>query len=298
MAVAPLVLSSAKLTMLICAVKDSYNNAPITLTATLTECKMIHITLSKIQGLVYKNEADLSSSLKAQKPMQEVFDDALTGCRITLAALNLELDKLVEPEKGMRPMEIRFRARTRLIWKEDIMKQLLNQTRGQMSSLQSLIHLLESETQGDILKLLKQDTADIRRILHHAKSIRSYQGFDDDQSSFHFTHQSITSLGVDPSYEAQLAQSSTYRRAKTAAAEELLARKIELLDEKYALEEKLEGLLLEVDLKDKRVSVLEDHISSRDKRVSQLELGISSKDERIVKLEHDISSFKRMGVYI
>lgn len=130
MAVAPLVLSSAKLTMLICAVKDSYNNAPITLTATLTECKMIHITLSKIQGLVYKNEADLSSSLKAQKPMQEVFDDALAGCRITLAALNLELDKLVEPEKGMRPMEIRFRARRRLIWKEDIMKQLLNQTRG------------------------------------------------------------------------------------------------------------------------------------------------------------------------
>ena len=187
MAVAPLVLSSAKLTMLICAVKDSYNNAPITLTATLTECKMIHITLSKIQGLVYKNEADLSSRLKAQKPMQEVFDDALTGCRITLAALNLELDKLVETEKGMRPMEIRFRAKTRLIWKEDIMKQLLNQTRGQMSSLQSLIHLLESETQGDILKLLKQDTADIRRILHRAKSIRSYQGFDDHRSSFHFT---------------------------------------------------------------------------------------------------------------
>lgn len=146
MAVAPLVLSSAKLTMLICAVKDSYNKAPMTLTATLTECKTIHITLSKIQGLVYKNEADLSSRLTAQRPMQEVFDDALTGCRLTLAALNLELDKLVEPKKGMRPMEIGFQAKARLVWKEDIMKQLLDQTRGQMSSLQSLIHLLESET--------------------------------------------------------------------------------------------------------------------------------------------------------
>lgn len=297
MAVAPLVLSSAKLTMLICAVKDRYKNAPITLTATLTECKMIHITLSKIQGLVYKNEADLSSRLTAQKPMQEVFDDALTGCRITLAALNLELDKLVKPEKDMRPMEIRFRAKTRLVWNEDIMKQLLDQTRGQMSSLQSLIHLLESETQGDVLKLLKQDTADIRRILHRAKSIRSYQGFDDDQSSFHFTHQSFTSFGVNPSYEAQLAQSSTYRRAQTAAAEELLARKIELLDEKYALEEKLEGLLLEVDMKHQRISELEDCISSKDRKISQLKLGISSRNERVVKLEHDIS-LKDKSLYL
>lgn len=74
-----------------------------------------------------------------------------------------------------------------------------------MSSLQSLIHLFEGETQGDILKLLKKDTADIRRMLHRAKSIRSYQGVDSDQSSFHFTHQSITSCGVDPSCEAQLA---------------------------------------------------------------------------------------------
>lgn len=51
------------------------------------------------------------------------------------------------------------------------MKQLLDQTRKQMSSSQSFIHLLEIETQGDILKILKQNTADIRRILRRAESI-------------------------------------------------------------------------------------------------------------------------------
>lgn len=152
LAVAPLVLSTTKLTLLISAVRESYKNAPTTLIATLTECKIIHIALFKIQELVYKNETDLSSRLKAQTPLREAFDGALTGCRMTLAALNLELDKLVEPKKVTNPMAIGFRAEARLVWKEDIMQQLLDQTRGQMSSLRCLIELLESETQADMLR--------------------------------------------------------------------------------------------------------------------------------------------------
>ena len=253
MAVAPLVLSSAKLIMLISAIRDSYKSAPTTLTATLTECKIIHITLSKIQGLVYKNETDLSSRLTAQAPLQEAFDGALTGCRMTLAALNLELAKLAEPKKPTNPLDIGFKAKARLLWKEDIMKQLLDQTRGQMMSLRCLIELLESETQAEIFRLLKQNTADIRKILHRAKLIRPYQGVEDDQSSFHFNHKS--------------AQSPTYQRAQTAAAVELLARKIELLDGKYALEERVEGLLLEL---------------------APLENDALLKDEKVARLENDI----------
>lgn len=130
MAVAPLILSSAKLTMLISAVRESYINALTTLTATLTECKIIHITLSNIQGLAYKNETDLSLRLAAQAPLRDAFDGALTGCRMTLAALNLELDKLAEPKRPMNLLDIGFKAKARLVWKEDIMKQLLDQTRG------------------------------------------------------------------------------------------------------------------------------------------------------------------------
>ena len=292
MAVAPLVLSSAKLTMLISAVRDSYKNAPITLTATMTECKIIHITLSKIQGLVYKNETDLSSRLTAQAPLREAFDGALTGCRMTLAALNLELDKLAEPKKPTTAMDIGFKAKARLVWKEEIMKQLLDQTRGQMSSLTCLIELLESATQADMFRLLKQNTADIRKILHRAKSIRSYQGIDDDQSSFNVTHQSA-SYGLVPSHEAQLAQSPAYQRAQTAAAEELLARNIELLEGKYALEERVEGLLLDVDSKDEEVTRLENDTLLKDKRVAWLANDILSKDEKISQLENDILSKDR-----
>lgn len=190
MAVAPLVLSSAKLTMLIWVVRDSCKNAPTTLIAILAECKITHITLSRIQGLIYKNERDFPSRLTAQAPLREAFDFALTGCRMALAVLNLELDKLAEPRKPATSMDIGFKAKARLVRKEDIMKQLLDQVRGQMSSLTCLIEFLECETQAGIFRLLKQNTVDIQKILHRAKSIRSCQDVSDDQSSFDFIHQS------------------------------------------------------------------------------------------------------------
>ncbi|MCJ1346152.1 hypothetical protein MMC31_004366, partial [Peltigera leucophlebia] len=294
LAVAPLILSSAKLIKLASAVKDSHKTAPTTLIATLTECRVIHMTLSKIQGLVYKNESDLSSRLAAQKPLREAFDDALTGCRMTLAALNLEMDKLVEPERGTQTTGFGFRAKAKLVWKESIMKQLLDQTRGQMTSLQYLIQFLESETLADILKSLQQNLADIRRILHRTKSIRSNQGLGDDQSSFHLTHQ-VAAFGLVPSYEAQLSQSSTYQRAQSTAVEELVAKRIELMDEKYALEDKVEGLLLEIDLKVETVRQLEHDISTKDQRIGILERDTLNggrlllNEQKITELEDELA---------
>lgn len=69
--------------------------------------------------------------------MREAFDGALTGCRMTLTALNLGLDKLVEAkevtQKGAEAMNIGFQVKRKVVWKESIMKQLLDQTQGQMS---------------------------------------------------------------------------------------------------------------------------------------------------------------------
>ena len=200
--------------------------------------------------------------------------------------MNLELDKLVEPKKGTNPMEIGFRAKARLVWKEDIMKQLLYQTRGQMSSLLHLIEILESETQADMLRILKKNSVDIQKILSRAKSIRSSQGIDDHQSSFHFGSQ-FAAERMSPSYEAQLAQSPAYQRAEKVAADELLTRKIELLSEKYALEEKLDGLQLDVDLRDGKIAELEIATSVKDEKIDRLEIEILSKDEKVAQLEND-----------
>lgn len=75
------------------------------------------------------------------------------------------------------------------------MKLLLDQTKGQMSSLYYLVGLIESETQTEILTLLKDNRANIWKMLHRAKSICSEQGIDDNRvpSTLH-TNLSIMDL--------------------------------------------------------------------------------------------------------
>lgn len=160
------------------------------------------------------------------------------------------------------------------------MKQLLDQSRGQMSLLHHLIEILESETQTDMLRLLKKNSVDIRKILRRAKTIRTSQGIDDHQSSFYFGNQ-FAAYSMVPSYEVQLAQSPAYQRTEKFAADELLTRKVELLNEKYAREEQLEGLQLGMDLKDGKIDELENATSAKDKQIARLEVEIMSKDGKV-----------------
>lgn len=147
MAVTPLVLSSVKLAMLVRTLKESYKNAPITLVATTAECELMHVTLCKIQGLIYRNATDLAKRLDSRKDLREVCDNALTGCRMMLAALNMKVGKLVEPTQSDQSakLEVAFKAKARILWKEDVMKGLLDDTRGQMGSLHLLITLFERQ---------------------------------------------------------------------------------------------------------------------------------------------------------
>lgn len=93
-------------------------------------------------------------------------------------------------------------------------------------------------------------------MLNRAKSIRSDQGFNDCESSFHPSRQTVVYetpfhsaqqtvvYGLTQSYEEELMQSSAYQKAQSAAAEELFAKKLELLEEKYELGKRSGSLLL------------------------------------------------------
>lgn len=278
--------------MLLSIVKGSYSNAPSTLLSTWQKCRLLQITLIKIQQLIFKKEADLSSRLIAQEPLPKTFDGAFTGCRITLAALNFELDKLVEPKKSMKPMDFGFQAKAPLVWKENIMEQLLDQTSEHISSLEFLIYIL-----AQAVSLSEQDTARIWGTVDRAKLIRSEQGVTDDQSSIHLARQSVASYGVVPS------QSPTYQRAQVAAADELLAGKMKFVGEKYALEEQLESLRLEVASKNEKVTQLEHEILVKDKTIGRLEHDIllsdrclRLKDEKINELIDKITTPTSPGI--
>lgn len=52
---------------------------------------------------------------------------------MTLAALNMEVGKLVEPTQSGKSgkLEVAFKAKARTLWKEDVMKGLLDHTKGE-----------------------------------------------------------------------------------------------------------------------------------------------------------------------
>ena len=145
LAIAPLLLASAKLTKQVSEFRDSYNNAPTTLIYISTECKLIHFALCKVQGLVYQSETILTVRLASEQSLRDAFDSALTGCRMTVAAVDVEIGKLIESRNTAKngTADIGVRRKVRYVWKEDHMQSLLDQIKGQISSMQFLITLLQ-----------------------------------------------------------------------------------------------------------------------------------------------------------
>lgn len=91
------------------------------------------MALSKIQGLFFRNDTDLSEQLETQNTLRESFVDALTGCPMIVAALNTQIRSLIGPKKA-KPKErssgIGFQVKAEIFWKEETMKQLLDPSRG------------------------------------------------------------------------------------------------------------------------------------------------------------------------
>ena len=141
LAIAPLVLSSAKLLGAVRSVIQRYKDAQTAVTRTQTECELMHVALCEVQGLVHRSRVELAVRLRSHKSLEESFDKVLTGCRITLDALTLELNDLLKPAKGGSG-DMGNRSKAEYIWKKDTMEELMEQMRNQRDYIQFLITIL------------------------------------------------------------------------------------------------------------------------------------------------------------
>ena len=64
---------------------------------------------------------------------------------MTIAAVDVEIRQLIDSEgfSHSAKAEFGFKRKLRYVWKEDLMQSLLDQTRGQMASIQFLISRLQ-----------------------------------------------------------------------------------------------------------------------------------------------------------
>jgi hypothetical protein len=143
----PLTITTAALTIsarclttakTVYALRTKFKNAQVTISAIHSESTVIGASLGHLQNLVLKDPETLRSNFASRPELESAFDTALTGCALVYSVLDDEVKKLLGDDNGSSRA-----AGLKCVWKEDTMKELLQQIRGQQSALSLLIQGLQ-----------------------------------------------------------------------------------------------------------------------------------------------------------
>ncbi|KAI9770156.1 MAG: hypothetical protein M1840_003606 [Geoglossum simile] len=246
-AVAPLTFTCAKIIKCFHAVKSTYQTAPVTVITMIAECATVSASLNQIQSLALNDPVALSSRMSPAGSLTKNFDDALTGCMLTLSVIEDELEGMVEGDLGAGT--VGFKAKAKFIWNEAAMEALLRQLRGQQTAIGLLVAVLQTESIAEVKDMVQKNTATLQTMLQRARTLRESQasrpgtvGESAKPGSIFSFGMSSTVAGLAPDLSQQLHQSSAYQRARAVEMEDLWKRNHELLQEKYTLLERIEQL--------------------------------------------------------
>lgn len=112
--------------------REKYKHAQITISTLCAESTVISASLSQIQSLILQNPDAITTQLK----LIATFDTALTGCAVVFAVLDDEIQKLVCQRQDT---ELRWVQKAKLLWNDSLMKDLLQQLRGQHATISLFI---------------------------------------------------------------------------------------------------------------------------------------------------------------
>lgn len=116
-----------------------YKDAQKTIVAICSETSMISASLVQTQSLLIRDAQALTSRLQARHELEATFDTALTGCMVVFSCLDNEVQKLAACVNGS---ETGWATKAKYLWKEDTMKEYLQQLRGQQTAITLLLQLL------------------------------------------------------------------------------------------------------------------------------------------------------------
>jgi len=131
--------------------RGAYLDADLTVSAICCECTIMSASLSKIQAkLLTRSITDDGDEGNGGMAVRSTLETALTGCLVIVSVLEREIGLLCPPGlSGTGGLD--WVARVKMMWKEDVMKELLGHLRGQQTGLALLLQLLDmwvNETSG------------------------------------------------------------------------------------------------------------------------------------------------------
>ncbi|KAF2179065.1 hypothetical protein K469DRAFT_717574 [Zopfia rhizophila CBS 207.26] len=201
--------------------RGKYKDASMTITAIYSESTVISTSLAHIQGLISKNPDALRSTLQERPELEATFDQALTGCVLVYSVLDDEVRRLYTGigKEGVAGMV----GRVKFLWKEEAMRDVLVQIRGQQTALGLLIQALQMSSINDIRTLLQNNTSILQGVAQRTSKFRQANlrvkapgsifefAKDDDVASIYSADSRATSTNFI--FDDLVVNSQAYRRA-------------------------------------------------------------------------------------
>lgn len=123
------------------AIIGSLQDAPRILSAIQAECSTTRESLSSIFILINKSDTTALSYLSSSDTLSRSFDIALTGCTVTFSVLDNELQKILKHSENEGKLD--FRQRAKYVWNEGVLKDAMDELRGQRDALNLLITVVQ-----------------------------------------------------------------------------------------------------------------------------------------------------------
>ena len=115
---------------------DKYKHAEQTISAIHSQSYTISAFLGQIQDLSLRNPDVLQRVFESNTALEATFDAALSGCTEVYSILDIEIQKLYSNGNSVK-------TKIQALWKEDIMKDLLDQVRARNAALGFLVQGLQ-----------------------------------------------------------------------------------------------------------------------------------------------------------
>lgn len=123
------------------SLSPKYQHAVPTITSIVSETTILAAALAHIQRLLLINAPGLQEQGAPGIEFRRMFDTALTACLITFSCLEEEVRTLaIESTNGADPQ---WREKSRVVWKEEVMRELSRQIKDQQTTLGLLVQTLQ-----------------------------------------------------------------------------------------------------------------------------------------------------------
>ncbi|KAK0512606.1 hypothetical protein JMJ35_004623 [Cladonia borealis] len=162
-------MTCAKVVKTINEITGKYSDAPMTMTAIASECSVLSASLSHIQDLATQNADAFVSRLKSQSNFTTTFDTALAGCALVFSVLDTQIQDIT---KGKDPGDMDRIGKVKAVWKDDSLKELLQQLRGQQIAMNLLLTALQYESTNEIRDLLQKNNGVMQNVFRRTNTLR------------------------------------------------------------------------------------------------------------------------------